>query len=162
MCPEKDTKCLEDELSAVRSLDELDSYLKENNSSLHNRGSYSDWLYKKQDEYDQAQRSLGNDARLSLWEKSYLSKSYYYALKAGTKIPSRETVIKIGLALGLSVDEMNKSLKLAGWKELYPRNPSDACICFGIKEGLTMEEIGELLEDRIKDPTLRINLFDKE
>lgn len=58
--------------------------------------------------------------------------SFYYYLD-GRRNPSKEVVIKMGLAIGATVEEINELLKLSKHKELYPKSKEDAVIIFAIK-----------------------------
>lgn len=76
-----------------------------------------------------------------------ISKTMFYEVLNGRRKPSKETVIKIGLALKISEDELNELLKLAGHKELYPKKKEDAIIIFGIKNNKAIDEIEALLRE---------------
>lgn len=87
-----------------------------------------------------------------------VSKSQFYAGINGKRNLSKENIIKIALALGASVEEINELLKLSKHKELYVKNREDAIILFGIKNRKDIYEINELL----KEYNPQINLLDKE
>lgn len=74
-----------------------------------------------------------------------MSKSLFYAVINGTRKPSKETVIKIALSLGVSIEEADELLKISGHKELYVKNRDDAIILFGIRNKKSIYEINELL-----------------
>ena len=76
-----------------------------------------------------------------------ITKSLFYSIVNGNRKPQKHHIIKIGLAIGASVEETNELLKLAQHKELYAKNKDDAIIIFGIKSKLRIEEIEELLID---------------
>lgn len=88
-----------------------------------------------------------------------ISKSLFYDIVNGkTKYPpKKEHIIKIGIAMGLSVSEMDEILKLSNNKELYPKNKDDSIIMYGIEKGMDAEQIEELL---IKKGAI-IRLLDK-
>lgn len=79
---------------------------------------------------------------------SGVPESTLYATLNGTRKPKKELIIKIGFALGLSMEELNELLKLSGLKELYAKNNEDAIVIYGIKNGLDLEEIDMLLESQ--------------
>lgn len=79
--------------------------------------------------------------------KSGITKSLFYAIVNGTRSPRKAHIIKMGLAMDLSIDAMNELLKLAKLKELYAKNKEDAIIIFGIKNKLQVAQIEELLID---------------
>ena len=53
--------------------------------------------------------------------KSDFSYVYFYDVINGRKIPSRDKIIRLALALGLSLDECQTALKFCGRSQLYPR-----------------------------------------
>ena len=87
-----------------------------------------------------------------------ISKSQLYAVINGTRRPGRELVVKIALALGVTTEEIDELLKLAGHKELYPKNREDAIVKFGIEHQKTIYEINEVL----KEYHSKWNLLDEE
>lgn len=76
-----------------------------------------------------------------------ISKSMIYSIFNGTRNPKKKQIIQIAFAMRLSVEELNELLKLAQLKELYAKNKDDAIIIFGIKCGLSLLEIDELLKE---------------
>ena len=78
---------------------------------------------------------------------SGITKSLFYAIVSGTRKSKKNHIIKIGVAMGISLEEMNELLKLAQHKELYAKNKEDAIIIFGLKNKLKIIEIEELLSD---------------
>ena len=59
---------------------------------------------------------------------------YFYDVINGRKIPSRDKIIRLALALGLSLDECQTALKFCGRSQLYPRIKRDSIIIHGINE----------------------------
>lgn len=76
-----------------------------------------------------------------------MSASYIKSVFNGTKPhPGRNIVIAIGLAMGLSYEEMNDLLKCAGHFALdAKRYVGDTCVIHGISKGMSIEEIDDLL-----------------
>ena len=134
--PLKGTDQLNSELNNITNDEGIRRFLKENRKILYE--TYSDWLNGIMEE----KHITVSD----LLEKVSISKSFLYDVKNGDKKPTKETVIKIGLALGLSLEEMNRSLKLAEWKELYPKKRDDAIIIDGINRGKTVHQIDQALK----------------
>ena len=65
----------------------------------------------------------------------------------GTRNPKKGNIIKIAVAMKLTLEEANELLKLAGQKELYAKNKEDAIVMFGLKNDLQITQIEELLTD---------------
>ena len=87
-----------------------------------------------------------------------ISKSQFYSLLNGTRNPSKESVIKIALTLGVTQKEINELLFASGFHALDPRDRDDAIILFGIENCKEVGKIDELL----KEYHSKIRLLDKE
>lgn len=74
-----------------------------------------------------------------------LNSSYVYEIFKGSKIPARDTLITIAIAMHLSEEETQRALKIAGHSELYPRKKRDAAILFAIKRGFDIDKTERLL-----------------
>lgn len=81
---------------------------------------------------------------------SGIAKASFYAFftpdKAQKRNPQKYHIVRIGLAMGASVEEINELLKLAGHKELYAKNREDAIVIFSIRKHLKITELYELLD----------------
>ncbi len=77
-----------------------------------------------------------------------MNESYCYQLFKGTRNPSRDKIIQLALGMTLSVQELNKLLRIGGKGELYCRDKRDAILIFAINQGSTFHEVEELLYDR--------------
>ena len=133
----KTTEELENELKSIRSRKELEEWMDGNRDGKIRFCDYFVGLC------EQKGMKPGN-----LVGKITLSKAYIYALANGEKIPSKNAVIKIALALKATVEETNWLLKLSGNKELYPKREEDAVIEFGIRNQWEAYQIDELLKKR--------------
>jgi len=78
---------------------------------------------------------------------SGITKSLFYAMLNGTRAAKKTHLLKIGMALGLNLEEVNALLKVAGLKELYAKNKEDAILIFGLTNGLDIMQMEELLTD---------------
>ena len=129
---EKQTNILENELKSIEKKEDLAEWLKGQEQTTF--GKYFNELC---DKYQKNPSQLSSNCALS--------KAYLYKCSSDDKNPSKEAVVKIGVTLGVTVDEMNKLLKCAGHKELYPKITWDAIVLFGIQNNCTRYEIDELL-----------------
>ena len=71
--------------------------------------------------------------------KSDFSYVYFYDVINGRKIPSRDKIIRLALALGLSLDECQTALKFC------PRIKRDSIIIHGINRKLSIYEVSDKL-----------------
>lgn len=74
-----------------------------------------------------------------------LSRSYLYEVFSGKKVPSRDKLISMILAIGISVDEANKVLQSAGYTSLYAKDLRDAIILFGLQQKMPIHEVNDIL-----------------
>ena len=142
----KSTIEIENEMAKAKDIEEIEAILER--EGIGNT-RFCDRLVQLCDEKKQSSATL--------LEKMAISKSQLCAIRNGTRNPSRETVIKLALALELSLEETNELLKLAGYKELYAKNQDDAIIAFGLRKKLDVYQINELL----KSKNSKINLLDE-
>ncbi len=69
-----------------------------------------------------------------------VERSYGYQILNGTRVPSRECLIRIGLLLGLSVEDFQRMLNIAGRPSLYVKNMFDAKVFYAIKHKMNYED----------------------
>jgi transcriptional regulator with XRE-family HTH domain len=78
---------------------------------------------------------------------SGLSTPYVYQIISGTKKPKRNKLIQLSFGLQLNYDETQNMLKLAEIGTLYPRNKRDSVIIYAIKNGKTIYELDDMLDE---------------
>ncbi len=143
----KSTKEIANEMDRATSFEEVKEIIRQNSIG---RETFGDRLLELCAEYDKTPAELLKDLTIS--------KSQFYAVLNGERRPSRVAVIKIVLTLGVNLAEADELLKLAGYKELYPKSREDAVIRFGIEHKKNIYEINEVL----KEYDSKVNLLDKE
>ncbi len=74
-----------------------------------------------------------------------MSEVYGYQIFSGLRVPERNKLLCLAVALGLNIDEIQTLLKTAGYSPLYVKLPFDSVILYGICKGLSVVEINELL-----------------
>lgn len=90
-------------------------------------------------------------------EKSGLSKSniinksdysyvYFYDVIAGKKIPTTDKIIRLVLAMHLSLEDCQQALKNCGKAYLYPRIKRDSLIIYAVEHRYTILQTQELLQ----------------
>ena len=126
------TKEFENKIDKAQSIDELRNVLKD-----LPKATFSTRLYELSEQY---QMTLSE-----IQIKSGITKSHFYYFANGTRLPKKHHVIKIGVSMNLTVEEINELLKLVNLKELYAKRKDDAIIIYGIKNKLKLEDIDELL-----------------
>lgn len=79
-------------------------------------------------------------SRAELIRKLDIDINYGYQLLNGTRIPTRERLIKIGLLLGTDVEQLQKLLRAASKESLYVRDITDAKVFYAIKRKMSYEK----------------------
>ncbi|WP_416906597.1 helix-turn-helix domain-containing protein [Paraclostridium sordellii] len=87
-------------------------------------------------------------SKSDLIKNAEIDRTYGYQILNGTKKPSRDKLLKLCISASLDIQESNKALKLGNVGQLYPKNPRDSIIIFGINKKLNLFQIDELLFNR--------------
>lgn len=87
-------------------------------------------------------------SKSDLIKNAEIDRTYGYQILNGTKKPSRDKLLKLCISASLDIEESNKALKLGNVGQLYPKNPRDSIIIFGINRKLNLFQIDELLFNR--------------
>ena len=86
-------------------------------------------------------------SRAEVVRRSLLDRTYLYQIFRGERLPSRDKLLAIAFGMGLTVEETQRTLRLGGYSELYPRVERDALILFAILHGYKITEADSLLID---------------
>ena len=81
-----------------------------------------------------------------------LDRSYGYQLFNGTRRPPRDVLLTLAVRLGLTEQDAQRLLKLAGRPVLYVRNRRDAAILYSLTHQLSLAETEELLNELEVEP----------
>ena len=84
-------------------------------------------------------------SRARVARDSGLNETYAYQVMAGTRTPSRDKVLCLCIAIGLTVEEIQGFLKMCGYAALYPKRKRDAILLFVLKEQKPVTAINEAL-----------------
>lgn len=77
--------------------------------------------------------------------KSDFSYVYFYDVIAGKKIPTSDKIIRLVLAMHLSLEQCQTALRYCGKSQLYPRIKRDSLLIYAISHGYTVFQTQELL-----------------
>lgn len=121
------------------------SFLKEYLPTIKDT-AFSEYLYKLMVEHDKSIPDMIKDA--------CISKAYAYQFINGDRLPGRDIILRIGLCMQLSLDEIQRLLTLAGKSILYPKLHRDAGILFCIKKGMSLDETNFFLTDMGEAPLI--------
>lgn len=79
--------------------------------------------------------------------RSCLSKPFVYQILKGERVPGRDMVIRMGLAMSAELDEIQRLLTRAGKGVLYPKVRRDAAIMCCIEMEKTLEDTNLFLKE---------------
>lgn len=139
---DKTTDELYNELTTLKEAN-IGQWLQEREENTITFGQYLEELCQK---YDLSAAKAGEEAGIS---RQHMSNT-----KNGIKTLSRNKVVKIGVNLGATKEEIDKLLKCAGHKELYPKRTWDCIVLYGLHHKLSVDEIDELLYDNGEEDLL--------
>lgn len=74
-----------------------------------------------------------------------LNETFGYQIFTGARRASRDNLLKIAFAMGLSLREANRLLQAGGVNGLYCKNRRDAIIIFCLNNGYTLQKAEEEL-----------------
>jgi len=83
--------------------------------------------------------------KIDVVKRSNLTEVYTYQILAGMKNPDREKLLCIIFALGLSLMEADRVLKMGGKAELYAKKRRDSIIIFALEKKISLDETNDLL-----------------
>ena len=85
---------------------------------------------------------------------SNLDHTYAYQILAGTRAnPSRNKILQLAFAIGLTPRETDRALQAGGKSRLYCKDRRDAIIIYAVENGLTLAECDDELY-RLGEATL--------
>ena len=99
--------------------------------------SLADYLQQMLDEKGLRRADVVRDAGLN--------STFGYQIFTGARGASRDKVLQIAFAMGLSLREANRALQAAGVNELYCKNRRDAVIIYCLTHGASLQQADEEL-----------------
>lgn len=80
-------------------------------------------------------------------ERAGMSEVYLHQILSGKRIPSRDRLLCLCIALEMPEEEVNAALKEGGYAGLYIRNRRDAVILYALKNGWGIHRLNDALFD---------------
>lgn len=122
--------------------------------------------YYKTFDHDLQQTSISNCLENLLAKKkmtkatvikhSGLDRTYGYQLFNGTRKPSRDTLICLGIGMKLTLDELQDTLKLACFSPLHTKDERDQAIILFLNNHKTVFDLEQFLSKQNLTGILRI------
>jgi transcriptional regulator with XRE-family HTH domain len=155
-------KSTETNLGIINPLYKANSYIMASELNSDADIDVTQWLNKhKKDMIDETLTEHLNGLLLrkgiavsDVVKNSGIDKSYVYQIFDGKRNPSRDKLIAIAIGMHMSIDETQETLKIAGYKELYPRQARDVVIFRSIKMNKTIFETDDALYELGLKPLL--------
>lgn len=76
-----------------------------------------------------------------------ISEIFGFQVLSGTRNPSRNTLLSLCIAMKMTLDEVQATLKIAEFAPLYPKSKRDSIIILGITNGKNVCQINNELYD---------------
>lgn len=86
-------------------------------------------------------------SKVDIINKADIGYTYFYSIIGGRNYPSRDTIIKIFVAMELPLEDCQRALKLYNWAQLYPKIKRDSIVIFALNHGLSLYKLEEMLEE---------------
>ena len=128
-----------DLLNELTSSTNIDKYIKNNTDSIINQ-NLSEHLCQI---FDERQISKTKVVR-----NSNLNEVYAYQIMSGKRMPSRDKIICLCIGAEFSIEDINQTLRIAGYSPLYPKIVRDSIIIYCIQKEYTVWQINEELYKR--------------
>lgn len=137
----------------IKATGDLLSELENNNRSLN---SYLDdasdsFLYPDIKAFWLDLIEKSNRSKSDIINKSDINYSYFYDVICGNKIPSRDKVIRLCLAMKSGIDNCQAALRLSGKSQLYPRIRRDSIILYALKNEWSVFKCSTVLAEYSED-----------
>lgn len=130
----KRTNDLMEELSGQDT--DLDRYFEENPTSFINVDIKEFWKNAV---------DTSSKTKSDIINKADMSYCYFYDVINGRKIPSKDKIIRIVLAMNLNLDDCQEALRISGKSALYPRIKRDSILIYAINKGYSIYQTNDLL-----------------
>ena len=127
---ESTTRKLSDVLSGIDNTKDMEKFMEEP-KVIDSFKNFPDYF-----------RSLSAVQQLEsgeLIQRSGLERSFYYQVMKGTRNPSRDKVLRLCIAAGLTLRETTRALELSGNAPLYPKNRRDIILTVAINQQCCVE-----------------------
>lgn len=132
----KRTNDLMEELSGQDT--DLDRYFEKNPTSFINVDIKEFWKNAV---------DTSSKTKSDIINKADMSYCYFYDVINGRKIPSKDKIIRIVLAMNLSLDDCQEALRISGKSALYPRIKRDSILIYAINKGYSIYQTNDLLAE---------------
>lgn len=115
-----------------------EKFLDENKDSFVEKDLSSFWAHML---------SLCDMKNVDIINKADMGYTFFYDIIGGRKIPSRDTIARMFIAMGLDLDCCQSALKLYNWAGLYSKDKRDSIIIYALTHSLTLIQTEAMLTE---------------
>ncbi len=92
-----------------------------------------------------------NYSKSNIINKADFSYCYFYEVINGRKLPTKDKIVRLALAMKMTIEECQQALKVSGRSALYPKSRRDSILIYAIEQQMTVIQCNNLLEDNGED-----------
>lgn len=92
-----------------------------------------------------------NYSKSNIINKADFSYCYFYEVINGRKSPTKDKVVRLSLAMKMTVDECQQALKISGRSALHPKNRRDSILIYAIEQKMTITQCNTALTENGED-----------
>lgn len=89
--------------------------------------------------------SMCNMKNVDIINKADMGYTFFYDIISGRKIPSRDTIARMFIAMRLDLDSCQAALKLYNWAGLYSKDKRDSIVIYALTHDLTVSQTESML-----------------
>lgn len=113
-----------------------ETYLKENENSFIQNDLSEFW--------NEVVETSGM-TKTDICNKADVAWTYLYGIMKGEKIPARDTVVRLFIAMQAGYEKCQQALRLYNWAQLYPKNKRDSILIYALTHDLSLYMTEDLL-----------------
>lgn len=85
--------------------------------------------------------------KIDIINKADIGYTFFYDILKGKKHPSRDTLIRIFVALRLDLELCQEALRIHEWAALYPKIKRDSILIYALTHNYTLQQTELLLKE---------------
>lgn len=96
-------------------------------------------------EYIELELQTRHLTKAGIIRKSGINKRFFYDILSGKKSPNRRYIIRLFLAMGMELSDVQWYLKACDYPQLYAKNKRDSIIIYCLNKKLSVTECNRML-----------------
>ncbi len=133
----------------IKKTEDLLEQLKRENIKYYEYLSTNEDVFIRNDlsEFWKRVIDLSETKKTDIINKADIGYTFFYDIIKGKKHPSRDTIIKIFIALKIDVEYCQEALRIYEWAALYPKVKRDSILLYALLHKYSLQQTEELLEE---------------